>query len=124
LSAGPSINLISGSGTQVDDFDLLNEGIKGPFEYELTKGTLGDDVLAPKNISFVFSPGFIYKLNDNGNIKLNFLFESSGNLVNKSYLTTDSDGSARKNRGSVKSGVMAVEIGYEHRINLSVGSKY
>lgn len=124
LSAGPSINLIAGTGTQIDEYDLLNGGLKGPFEGELKKGTLGDEILAPKHVSFIFSPGFIYKINDNGNIKLNFNFEASGNVINKSYLTTDSNGASQKNRGSVKSGSMAVEIGYEHRINLSVGSKY
>ncbi len=124
LAAGPSINILKGNGTIVDEFNLLGGGNKGPIETELKKGKLGDEVLKTGNVSFIFSPGIIYKLNDNGNFKFNINFESSGNIGNNAYLTYNSFGEIAKATGSIKTNTISFEIGYEHRINFNVGSKY
>lgn len=124
LSAGPSINILKGTGTAVDEYNLLGGGSKGPIETELKKGKLGDEVFKPSNISFIFSPGIIYKLNDNGNFKFNINFESSSNIANDGYLTFNDFGEIGKASGSIKSGTISFEVGYEHRINFNVGSKY
>lgn len=120
LALGPQFNLGVGKVTETDEYQLLNEGeIINEYTYEY--GNAGDNLLKKSNVSFVLMPGVSIDVGRKGSFKVNLILESSGDMLNKSYLV---NGGERKVQGSIKSTLFAVEIGYEHRLDFNIGVKY
>lgn len=120
IALGPQFNLGAGKVTETDEFQLLNKGeIINEYTYEY--GNAGDNLLKKSNVSFVFMPGIAIDVSPKGSFKVNMILESSGDMLNKSYLV---NGGERKVQGSIKSRTFALEIGYEHRLDFNVGVKY
>jgi hypothetical protein len=122
IALGPQFNIGMGQVTETNDYDLLQKGMIMN-EYMNNFGTRADERFKPMHISFVFRPGISYDISPDGSLTLNFIFESGGDMLNRSYLVADSNG-ARKVQGSAKTRATALEIGYRHRINFRMGVKY
>lgn len=122
IALGPQFNIGIGQVTETFDYDLLQ---KGSIMNETMNnfGERADEPFKPMHISFVFRPGVSYDISPDGSLTLNFIFESGGDMLNRSFLTGDSNG-ARKVQGSAKTRATALEIGYRHRINFRMGVKY
>jgi len=123
LSLGPVINSAIGSIKTVETFDLTS-GMKGPNEYEDSYGDLGNDFMNSSNLAFMFSPGLLYRLSDNGLLRFNITYMSAGGVNNDNYLIINSFGDAERASGSIGSNSLMFEIGYEHRIDFNIGSQY
>jgi len=122
IALGPQINIGMGKVTNVKEYKLLNKGLtvnENTYDF----GNAGDNILKKSNVSFVFMPEVAIAVGRSGNFKVNLILESSGDMLNKSYLVGDTNG-PRKVQGSIKSNAFAVEVGYEHKINFNVGVKY
>ena len=124
LSLGPVINKGIGDIKTETSYTLTNAGNVGPIESEFTYGDLGDDLFKSSGLGFMFSPGVLYKIGDNGVFRANITFNSGGNVVNKNLVVADGLGGLRNVSGSIKSTAIVFEIGYEHRIDFNIGSKY
>lgn len=124
ISLGPVINKGIGSIKTEETLNLTVNGEIGPNEYENTYGDLGDDLFRGGTVGFMFSPGIIYKLNDNGHFRFNMTYNSVGDVKNDNFLTADNFGNVGKASGSIKSNALIFEVGYEHRIDFNIGSKY
>ena len=122
VALGPQFNIGIGQITETFDYDLLQ---KGTIMNETMNdfGTRGDEPFKPMHMSFVFRPGISYDISPDGSLTLNFILESGGDMLNRSFLVPD-NGSVRKVQGSAKTRATAVEIGYRHRINFRMGVKY
>lgn len=124
VSLGPIINMSSGTAKTEISYNLTNAGQLGPDEYELSYGDLGNDPLSTGHVGFMFSPGILYKMSDNGVFRFNVTYRSVGDIKNDNFLVADSQGFATIVSGSIKSRALSFEIGYEHRIDFNIGSKY
>lgn len=124
VAAGPTINIINGQGTVNTSFDLVNNGNIGPDETKIEAGKLGDQLFRKNHVGFQFKPGVSYQLNDRGHLTFNMIFEGTGNMANDAFLVIDEQGNFAKATGSIKAKIMAFEIGYEHRMEFTAGTKY
>lgn len=123
LSVGPQFNIGVGKLTETVEENFFNTGLR-VFEDTYGYGITGDAVLKKTNLSFLFMPEVSFTVSPYGVFRGCLLMERSGDMLNESFLWGDADGSIRKIRGSFKSGGVALEIGYEHRINIQTGVKY
>jgi len=123
VSLGPVIHKATGSAKTEITYDLTASGSIGPDEVESTYGDLGNDLFSTGSVGFMFSPGVLYKLNDNGRLRFNLTYATRGTINNDNYLVADALG-VRKVSGSIKSNAIMFEIGYEHRIDFNFGSQY
>lgn len=123
LSAGPIVNIGSGQFKTETSFNLTLNGELGPYESTYTFGNIGSDLIKKSFVSFYFSPGIMYKINENGLFRFNIGFESAGNIRNEDYVILTQNG-VYEPSGSIKLNSIQFSIGYEHRINFRVGSKY
>lgn len=124
ISLGPVINKGLGEIKTETSYTLTNAGNIGPIESVLTYGDLGDDVFKSSGLGFMFSPGILYKIGENGVFRANITYNSGGNVANKNLVVADGFGGLRNVSGSIKSNALVLEIGYEHRIDFNIGSKY
>ncbi|MDF1699168.1 MAG: outer membrane beta-barrel protein [Saprospiraceae bacterium] len=124
VSLGPVINKGLGEINTETSYTLTNSGNIGPIENTFTYGDLGDDLFKSSGMGFMFSPGVLYKVGDNGVFRANLTYNSGGNVVNKNLVVPDGFGGLRNVSGSIKSSSLVLEIGYEHRIDFNIGSKY
>ena len=124
LSLGPVINKGIGDIKGEVSYELTNSGNIGPIESTYTFGDLGDDLFRSTSIGFMFSPGILYKVGDNGVFRANLTISSGGNVANDNLVVGDGLGGLRNVSGSIKSSAVVFEIGYEHRIDFNIGSKY
>jgi len=122
FALGPQFNIGMGKVTDVIEYNLLYNGII-PEENTYDFGNAGDNILKKSNVSFVFMPEVAVQAGRSGTFKVNLVFESSGDMLNKSYLVSNINGLQKVN-GSIKSNAIAVEVGYEHKINFNLGVKY
>lgn len=122
LALGPQFNIGMGQVTEVYEDNFFNSGLTIN-EYTYDYGKAGDDLLKKSNVSFVFMPEVAFNVSPSGIFKVNLILESSGDMLNKSYLIDTGNG-VRKVNGSIKSNAFALEVGYEHRLNFNVGVKY
>jgi len=123
VSLGPVLNSGIGEIKTEETYTLTISGELGPEETISTFGDLGDDLLRSSWVGFMVSPGVIYKVGDNGFFRANVTYHSGGNIVNENLIVGDSVG-LRNVSGSLNSRSIAFEIGYEHRIDFNIGSKY
>lgn len=125
VGAGPVINFVSGQVVETRNYELLGDIQKGPFEDRYDTGNQPDDLFRKTNIGVQFRTGAIYQLNDNGFLKMNACLETVGNLANKNaqYYDAYTD-TYNKFNGSIKSNNFMLELGYEHRFEFNIGSKY
>jgi hypothetical protein len=124
VTLGPSINMGIGDITTTQTIDLDNFQDIGPNEF---KGTYGDqpvDIYRKSRLGFVFSPGVLYKVSDKGYFKANLMIENGGNIVNPNNGINNGAGQGINLTGSIKSTTLSFEVGYEHRLDLNIGSKY
>ena len=124
IAAGPTINMINGQGTVNTSFDLVNNGNIGPDETKIEAGKLGDQLFRKSHVGFQFKPGVTYQLNDRGHLTFNMIVESTGNMANDAFLVVNEQGNLSKASGSIKARILAFEVGYEHRIDFTAGTKY
>jgi len=123
LSLGPVINSGMGDIKTETSYTLTNAGSIGPIESEFTYGDLGDDLFKSTTVGFMFSPGILYKVGENGVFRANITYHNGGNVVNENLVVQDDLG-LRNVSGSIKSNAIVFEVGYEHRIDFNIGSKY
>lgn len=121
IALGPQFNM--GMGKLTIAYEDVFTNNPGTYEYTYDFGKASDNILKKSSVSFVFMPEVAFEVNPRGVFKVNLVLESSGDLLNKSYLVNSPNG-ARKVQGSVKSNAFAVEVGYEHRLEFNVGVKY
>jgi len=124
LSLGPVINMGTGDIKTEISYTLTNSGNIGPNETINTYGNLGNDLFSSSGVGFVFSPGLLYKIGENGFFRANITYHSGGNVVNDKLVVNDGFGGLRNVSGSINSSALVFEIGYEHRIDFNLGSKY
>lgn len=124
LSLGPVINKGIGEITTETSYTLTTAGNLGPIETVSTYGDLGDDLFKSTGMGFMFSPGILYKVGENGVFRANLTYNSGGNVANKNLVVADGFGGLRNVSGKIKSSALVLEVGYEHRIDFNIGSKY
>lgn len=121
LSLGPQFNIGIGNPAMSIDEDFFNTGLR-KFEIPFSYGKTGEDLLRKTNVSFLVIPEAAFTVSPYGVFKVHLLLEQSGDFLNESFLWQD--GGSRKINGSFKTNDLALEIGYEHRLNLNLGVKY
>ena len=124
VSLGPVLNSGKGEIKTETSYTLTSAGNLGPEETISTFGDLGDDLLSSSWVGFMFSPGILYKIGDNGFLRANVTYQSGGNIANENLLVFDDVNGLRNVSGSINSKAIIFEIGYEHRIDFNLGSKY
>lgn len=122
VSLGPVMNSILGKGTYEETY-VITSGTKGPFNSELSVGSLGTDFYKKSSVGFMFSPGVLYQIGDSGKLRVNINIYSGGNAINPNYLVNTSSGIRLVNAKETTSS-FGLEIGYEHRMDFNIGSKY
>lgn len=123
VAAGLGVNLGIGNPKHTTTFNLTLNGEQGPFESEYSFGDIGKDLYNKSFVSFHFSPGIIYQLNDNGFLTINAVVESSGKVRNPNSVEIY-NGTVYKPSGSIKTNSIRFQIGYEHRLQFNIGTKY
>jgi len=96
ISIGPVVNLRVGKSTNLQTLELDNLANPSPITETNTFGDTPNDSFSKSNVGFVFSPGVIYKVSDNGFFRLNFNYLANGDIVNDSFGLQDNLGSAVK----------------------------
>ncbi len=119
LSAGPYFNVGVGEITETTTYEFSSNGRKGPNEFKSSFGRKPADLMKQTHLSFYFSPGILYKLNEDGYLKFNIGFDIGGDMKNEHYAVQ-----GYKPSGSLKSTAFQIGIGYEHRIDFKAGTKY
>jgi len=123
VSVGPMLNFGIGEITSTEEYDFATLSDIGPNEYTSQFGSSGDDLVKKMHTSFVFSPGVMMNIGDSGKLRANITFMSGGSMENENYAVRV-DNQVFSLSGSIKSSAIAFEIGYEHRMNFSLGTKY
>lgn len=124
VTLGPSINFGVGKVTSQSLFELENNTDKGPFDEEYTLGDGASDLVKKSSVGFVFSPGLLYKVNDKGYFRAGIAYVNGGNIANPNASVQFEGGGGAKLNGAIKSTSLVFGIGYEHRIDFTMGAKY
>ena len=123
IMLGPQVNMGMGSISEVRNFTFRENGnLTQENQSKFGKGP-GNAVVS-SHVSFVFSPGVSFDISDRGQFKLSLMLDSGANLVNKNYIVGTPTGGERLVDGTIRTRALALEVGYEHRIDFRAGVKY
>lgn len=124
ITLGPSINMGIGDINFLEELDLDNLPDPQSETSTETYGSQPNNLYKKVKTGFVFSPGILYKVGDSGRLRVNFIYENVGDIINPTHGLTDNQGNTLDLIGTAKSSSIAFEIGYEHRIDFTMGAKY
>lgn len=124
VTLGPSINIGIGKVKSQSMYELENNTDRGPFDAEFTLGDGTSDIAKKSRVGFIFSPGVLYQVSDSGYFRAGISYVSGGNIANPNASVSFEGGGGAKLTGAIKSAAIVFEIGYEHRIDFTMGAKY
>jgi len=124
VAMGPVVNIRTGKSTTTESLDLTR--LESPSNNLINNsfGPTPNDIYSKTNVGFLLTAGLMYKVSDSGFVRLNFNYLANGDIVNETNGISDNLGNSINFVGSIRTNAVGVEIGYEHRLDFNLGSKY
>jgi hypothetical protein len=97
----------------INDVESDQDGFGVGFTY----GDLSTDRFKKSFVSFMLSPEMLYKINENGFLKLGVLYESYGRIVNDKFVIRNNPPT-----GTTSMNAFSVQLGYEYRLDFGGGT--
>ncbi len=123
LALGPVIHTLKGKPKIIRTGNEDGKNIKSK-EIPLAIGNNSTEFLKKSFTSFLVRPSLFFNIGESGIFKVGVTYQQSGNMGNTNQVINYATGTSGNVQGTMKTSSIGLTVGYEYRLDFTLGAKY